>query len=66
MDLQNHSRLAAGFHIRLGMEAEERLAVAVRGCWNLASDGSLVLAEVQPGYRLGDRVLRHARVIVAQ
>jgi molecular chaperone GrpE len=24
-----------------------------------------VLAEVQPGYRLGDRVLRHARVIVA-
>ena len=25
-----------------------------------------VLAEVQPGYRLGDRVLRHARVIVAQ
>lgn len=25
-----------------------------------------VLAEVQPGYRVGDRVLRHARVIVAQ
>ncbi len=25
-----------------------------------------VLAEVQPGYRIGDRVLRHARVIVAQ
>jgi len=25
-----------------------------------------VLAEVQPGYRLGDRVLRHARVIVAR
>jgi molecular chaperone GrpE len=25
-----------------------------------------VLAEVQPGYKLGDRVLRHARVIVAQ
>lgn len=25
-----------------------------------------VLAEVQPGYRLGERVLRHARVIVAQ
>ena len=24
-----------------------------------------VLAEVQPGYRLGDRVLRHARVVVA-
>jgi len=34
-----------------------------------APDGSpsgTVLAEVQPGYRLGDRVLRHARVIVAQ
>ena len=25
-----------------------------------------ILTEVQPGYRLGDRVLRHARVIVAQ
>jgi molecular chaperone GrpE len=25
-----------------------------------------VLAEVQPGYRMGDRVLRHARVIVAR
>ena len=25
-----------------------------------------VLAEVQPGYRLGDRVLRHARVVVAE
>lgn len=25
-----------------------------------------VLAEIQPGYRLGDRVLRHARVIVAE
>jgi molecular chaperone GrpE len=25
-----------------------------------------VLAEVQPGYRMGDRVIRHARVIVAQ
>ncbi len=25
-----------------------------------------VLAEVQPGYRIGDRVLRHASVIVAQ
>ena len=25
-----------------------------------------VLAEVQPGYRIGDRVIRHARVIVAQ
>ena len=25
-----------------------------------------VLAEIQPGYRLGDRVLRHAGVIVAQ
>jgi molecular chaperone GrpE (heat shock protein) len=24
------------------------------------------LAEIQPGYRLGDRVLRHARVIVAE
>jgi len=25
-----------------------------------------VLAEIQPGYRQGDRVIRHARVIVAQ
>ena len=25
-----------------------------------------VLAEIQPGYRMGDRVLRHAQVIVAQ
>ena len=25
-----------------------------------------VLAEIQPGYRIGDRVLRHARVIVAE
>lgn len=25
-----------------------------------------VIAEIQPGYRLGERVLRHARVIVAQ
>ena len=25
-----------------------------------------VLAEIQPGYRVGDRVLRHAQVIVAQ
>ena len=25
-----------------------------------------VLAEVLPGYRLGDRVLRHAQVVVAQ
>jgi molecular chaperone GrpE len=25
-----------------------------------------VLAEVQPGYRMGDRVLRHAQVVVAQ
>ncbi|MDX1418964.1 MAG: nucleotide exchange factor GrpE [Rubricoccaceae bacterium] len=25
-----------------------------------------VIAEIQPGYRLGDRVLRHAQVVVAQ
>ncbi len=25
-----------------------------------------VLAEIQPGYRIGDRILRHSRVIVAQ
>lgn len=25
-----------------------------------------VLAEIQPGYRVGDRILRHSRVIVAQ
>lgn len=25
-----------------------------------------VIAELQPGYRMGDRVLRHARVVVAQ
>ena len=34
-----------------------------------AGDGAesgTVLAEVQPGYRLGGRVLRHARVIVAE
>ena len=34
-----------------------------------APDGEVsgtVLAEVQPGYRAGDRVLRHASVIVAQ
>lgn len=34
-----------------------------------APDGTAsgtVLAEVQPGYRQGDRVIRHARVIVAQ
>ena len=34
-----------------------------------APDGTAsgtVLAEIQPGYRLGDRVLRHARVIVAE
>ena len=34
-----------------------------------ATDGAepgTVLAELQPGYRLGDRVLRHARVVVAE
>ena len=34
-----------------------------------APDGTAsgtVLAEIQPGYRQGDRVIRHARVIVAQ
>jgi molecular chaperone GrpE (heat shock protein) len=25
-----------------------------------------VIAELQAGYRMGDRVLRHARVVVAQ
>ena len=30
------------------------------------TDSGTVLAEIQPGYRLGDRVLRHARVIVAE
>lgn len=30
------------------------------------SASGTVLAEIQPGYRLGDRVLRHARVVVAQ
>lgn len=30
------------------------------------TEAGTVLAEIQPGYRLGDRVLRHARVIVAQ
>lgn len=29
-------------------------------------ESGTVLAEIQPGYRLGDRVLRHARVIVAE
>jgi hypothetical protein len=31
-----------------------------------ATPSGTVLAEVQPGYRLGDRVLRHAQVVVAQ
>ena len=31
-----------------------------------AAESGTVLAEIQPGYRLGDRVLRHARVIVAE
>lgn len=30
------------------------------------AESGTVLAEIQPGYRLGDRVLRHARVIVAE
>ncbi|MDT0632873.1 nucleotide exchange factor GrpE [Rubrivirga sp. S365] len=30
------------------------------------AESGTVLAEVQPGYRLGDRVLRHARVVVAE
>lgn len=30
------------------------------------TDPGTVLAEIQPGYRIGDRVLRHSRVIVAQ
>ncbi|MEM0961008.1 MAG: nucleotide exchange factor GrpE [Bacteroidota bacterium] len=30
------------------------------------ADSGTVLAEIQPGYRLDDRVLRHARVIVAE
>lgn len=30
------------------------------------TESGTVLAEIQPGYRLGDRVLRHARVIVAE
>ena len=29
-------------------------------------ESGTVLAEIQPGYRIGDRVLRHARVIVAE
>ncbi|WP_424519998.1 nucleotide exchange factor GrpE [Rubrivirga sp.] len=30
------------------------------------AESGTVLAEIQPGYRLGDRVVRHARVIVAE
>lgn len=30
------------------------------------TESGTVLAEIQPGYRLGNRVLRHARVIVAE
>lgn len=30
------------------------------------AESGTVLAEIQPGYRLGNRVLRHARVIVAE
>ena len=30
------------------------------------TESGTVLAEIQPGYTLGDRVLRHARVIVAE
>lgn len=30
------------------------------------AESGTVLAEIQPGYRLGDRVLRHARVVVAE
>lgn len=31
-----------------------------------ATPSGTVLAEIQPGYRMGDRVLRHAQVVVAQ
>ena len=33
---------------------------------NAETASGTVLAEVQPGYRMGERVLRHARVIVAR
>ena len=33
---------------------------------NADTASGTVLAEIQPGYRIGDRILRHARVIVAQ
>jgi molecular chaperone GrpE len=44
---------------------DEHEAVLQQPAPDGAASGT-VLAEVQPGYRLGDRVLRHARVIVAQ
>jgi len=46
-------------------DVDEHEAVLQQPAPNGEEPGT-VLAEVQPGYRMGDRVLRHARVIVAQ
>lgn len=46
-------------------DVDEHEAVLQQPAPNGEPSGT-VLAEVQPGYRLGDRVLRHAGVIVAQ
>ncbi|HLA63673.1 MAG TPA: nucleotide exchange factor GrpE [Rhodothermales bacterium] len=61
--------------MRLGVEAieavghpfDEHLHEAIMQQPSTGPDApaGTVLAEIQPGYRMGDRVLRHARVIVA-
>ncbi len=46
-------------------DEEEHEAMMQQAATDDAESGT-VLAEIQPGYRLNDRVIRHARVIVAE
>ena len=46
-------------------DEDEHEAMMQQAATEDAASGT-VLAEIQPGYRLGDRVVRHARVIVAE
>jgi molecular chaperone GrpE len=60
----------AGLGVRrleaVGQPFDENLHEALAQQPSEEHPSGTVVTEVQPGYALGDRILRHARVIVAQ
>jgi hypothetical protein len=55
MELLNPHPYIVGYGVRFGIDGDERLMVAVRGTWDIASDGSLTICPPDEPAALVDR-----------